>query len=254
MRTEDKEHSLGTFPPEIAVEYNKIMTYFDYDKNVDIFDKLAREHIRPFPSNPRVLELGIGTGHFASRLVNLEYEVIGIDDSPKMIEILREKHPSLDAKLQNAAELDLPGERFDVVVSPAGPIRFNYFLNERIFESYIPDWELTKDAIRRVRQHLHPNGLLIMSQNSDSEHPGFFKSTGDDMPVPGGRRYQKNERREGEFIYKMRSLSKDSKLLVGIEHRFVWRTPQIAEATLDEIGFKVIGFDPTNTYHISRRK
>jgi len=222
------EFDRKTFPPEIAIEYDSIMTYFDYDKAVKVFDTVVKEHLKPFPERPRVLELGIGTGNFASPLRAYGYGVVGIDDSPKMIEILKERHPSLDARVQNIAELDLPEEKFHIAVSPAGPIRFNYFVSERVFESYVPNWELTVEAIRRVRKHLYPGGLLILSQNSDSEHPGFFKSTGDDMEVPGGRRYTKSERRDRDFLYKTRALFEDSKMLVGIEHKFVWRTPQTA--------------------------
>lgn len=242
----------GMFPPEVAHTYNQIMTYFDYDTNVAIFDRCVREHLSPFPKLPKVLELGIGTGHFASRLVKLGYDVVGIDCSPTMIEELRHNYPSLDARLQNVTELDLPGEQFDIVVSPAGPIRFNYFENERVFESYIADWDQTIEAMRRIAKHLRPGGLLVLSQNSDPEQPGYFKSTGDDMKVSETMTYQKRERRDDRFIYKVRKLFECGKELWSIEHCFAWKKSEVAEKQLHDIGFIVLGLDQTNTYHISK--
>lgn len=244
----------GTFPPEVAITYNQIMTYFDYDKNVEICDSLIREHSKLLnPIRPRILELGVGTGHFASRLQKRGYAVVGIDDSYKMIEELCKQYPDLDARVQNIAELDIPMQ-FDVAVSAAGPIRFNYYGDEKIFESYIPSWERTVEAIRRVHRHLLPYGLLIMSQNSESEQPGFFKSTGDDMEVPGGLHYEKRERRDSDFIYKVRKLTQGDDLIWEIEHKFSWKPTEIAEQTFRDLGFEIIGFDQTNTYHISRKR
>jgi len=242
----------GTFPPEIAVTYNEIMTYFDYDKNVEIFDDIVRMYLRTDQFPPRVLELGVGTGHFASRMKKRGYNVMGIDDSHKMLQQAHSLYPDLELRLQDVSELDLP-DRFNVIVSPAGPLRFNYYENERVFESYIPDWEMTKMTLRRIRKHLLPGGLVILSQNSDPEHPGFFKSTGDDLKVGEDKKYIKRERRDEQFIYKTRTLLEGEKELWKIEHVFSWKPPKEAEQEMRSSGLLVLGLDKTRSYHTSIR-
>lgn len=248
----EKPGTQGTFPPEIAATYNNIMTYFDYDKNVEIFDGLVRK-LLPGRECLSVLEIGVGTGHFASRLARRGYAVKGLDDSTKMLEELKRNYGGIPVVLQSVANLNLQAESYDVVVSAAGPMRFNYYEDERIFESYLSEWRTTEDALRRVWTHLRKGGLLVMSQNSDPEHPGFFKSTGDVMAVPGGMTYTKRERRDSQHVYKSRRLTQGDRELWHIEHVFSWKTPEDAQRTLQQIGFEVIGFDLTNTYHISKK-
>jgi SAM-dependent methyltransferase len=68
----------------------------------------------------RVLDVGLGTGTFLSRLKRLGGEAVhpyGLDLSEKMVEIARERVPDLIAEVDDATKLDVhfPGESFDLI-------------------------------------------------------------------------------------------------------------------------------------------
>lgn len=79
--------------------------------------------IEPFlPSGTlQILDAGTGTGFFAILMTELGHTVTGVDLSPSMIDSAREtaqkKNMSIDFRVMNAAQLDLPSARFDVVLS-----------------------------------------------------------------------------------------------------------------------------------------
>jgi tRNA (cmo5U34)-methyltransferase len=66
----------------------------------------------------RVLELGIGTGETASRVLALhpEARLVGIDASAAMLERARARFPNADLRLQRLED-ELPAGSFDLVVS-----------------------------------------------------------------------------------------------------------------------------------------
>jgi len=64
----------------------------------------------------RVLDIGIGTGIFATELLKYGVDITGIDVSEKMLEIARAKGLN-NVLAGNAESLDFPDESFDLVIS-----------------------------------------------------------------------------------------------------------------------------------------
>ena len=75
--------------------------------------ELARAFSFFVPAGCSVLEIGCGTGQLLSAL--RPRRGVGIDISPKMIEIAREKHPDLEFRVGDLEDLDVQ-ETFDYVV------------------------------------------------------------------------------------------------------------------------------------------
>ena len=107
---------------------------YDEDFTGSVIGKLQRDavwrHIGPlFPAGSRVLDLGCGAGEDAVRLARRGVEVDGIDVSPAMVELARER-----ARAEGLSELTrfeaLPIERlaeypecgFDGAISSFGPL------------------------------------------------------------------------------------------------------------------------------------
>jgi len=68
----------------------------------------------------RLLDAGCGTGHWSRFFAHYGYEVAGIDISPEMIQIARQRCPSgCTFEVADAAALPFPDEYFDVVASVA---------------------------------------------------------------------------------------------------------------------------------------
>jgi SAM-dependent methyltransferase len=67
-------------------------------------------------SPSRVLDVGCGQGELAQRIATeLGAEVVAVDQSPRMVELTRER--GLDARLGDVQALDLPDASFDCVVA-----------------------------------------------------------------------------------------------------------------------------------------
>lgn len=93
-----------------------------------LLDYLARR-----VSGRRVLEFGIGTGRLAFVLADAGYDVTGIDASPAMLEVLRERDTEgrIDARLGDFTRDRVDGE-FDLAMVMVNTLFFATSLDEQI--------------------------------------------------------------------------------------------------------------------------
>jgi SAM-dependent methyltransferase len=120
--------------------------------------KLLRQHgIR----EGLVVDLGCGSGIWARALADASYRVIGVDISPAMIELARQRVPEARFHVGSFLEFLLPGCQ---VVTALGEV-FNYLFD--------PNNSLRslRQVCKRVFDALTPNGLLIF----DVAEPGRCK-------------------------------------------------------------------------------
>ena len=108
------------------------------------------------PPGATVLDAGCGTGRVAARLATLGYAVEGVDLDEKMIEVARERSPSIRWSVSGLAELDL-GTTYDVVVLAGNVIPF-------VDPSTLPA------VAARLRDHTRPGGLVVCGYGLDLEH------------------------------------------------------------------------------------
>ena len=140
----------------VAPLYDRLMRTVPYtDWLVYLHELLEERRAQP----RRVLDLACGTGNVSELLAGEGYDVVGVDLAPAMIEEARRKAAakglSIEYQVQDAAELDLPGRRFDLCVS--------------LFDSlnYITVPARLAQAMSRVAAHLTRNGLFICDLNSE---------------------------------------------------------------------------------------
>jgi SAM-dependent methyltransferase len=140
----------------VAPLYDRLMHTVPYADWVVYLHQLLEER-RAQPR--RILDLACGTGNVSELLTAEGYQVVGVDLAPGMIAEARgkaEEHGlNIEYHVQDAAELDLPGPRFDLCVS--------------LFDSlnYITDPARLAMAMNRVAAHLTRNGLFIFDLNSE---------------------------------------------------------------------------------------
>lgn len=113
----------------IAGEYDawKARASYYYDLLTEIYRELI-------PEGAAVLEIGCGTGTLLSRMK--PRRGVGIDISPKMVEIASRKFPECEFRAEDAAALTID-ERFDYVMVPD------------VIE-HLPDVRAVFSSIRRV--------------------------------------------------------------------------------------------------------
>lgn len=118
-----------------------------------------------------VLELGIGTGLLAQRMVSLGYQVTGVDYSPDMLKIARER---LGDKVilyeQDIIHLDIPAS-FEAIYCESGVWIITYDNEGNMFlESHIIGLADNFTAFGKVVKTLQSGGLLILSKQPIHEN------------------------------------------------------------------------------------
>ena len=82
-------------------------------------DKRTRYLTHHSPPGSRGLDVGCGTGVLAQRLAAVGYEMVGLDPSEGMLEILAERAPDVRAVRGYGTELPFEDGSFDLVFTVA---------------------------------------------------------------------------------------------------------------------------------------
>lgn len=109
-----------------------------------------------------VLELGVGTGETARRVLNRhpDAQLIGIDASPGMVSVARENLPSDRVKLLvGRLEDPLPEGYFDLVVSA-------------LAVHHLEGTEKA-DLFRRIASRLSPTGRFVLADVVEPSNPSY---------------------------------------------------------------------------------
>jgi len=131
-----------------AAEYYDLLYSLekDYSAEARFLDRLIR---RSSPSATSLLDVGCGTGAHAKSLIDLGYEVDGIDLEPTFVETARCKCPGGSFQVGDMTTFALE-KRYDVVTCLFSSI--GYVLTESGLRA----------AISRMRRHLNPGGVLLV--------------------------------------------------------------------------------------------
>jgi SAM-dependent methyltransferase len=98
-----------------------------------------------------VLEVGVGTGRFFIEALNRRADIDGIDISPEMILVLKQKLPSKHhkrIKVQDLCTLKMP-RKYELIIAP-----FRVFM-------HLPEVNDQLSALNSVYDHLLPGGKFI---------------------------------------------------------------------------------------------
>ncbi len=135
------------------------LDFQDREDDVLMYRELARR--RGAAAAATVLELGCGTGRVAAPLAQSGLEVVGVDVSPAMLEIARERAGALPLTLVQGDMRTLElGRRFDLVLVPLGGLQHMRTATD------------VAAALQTVARHLADDGLAVV--DVEAPHPDDF--------------------------------------------------------------------------------
>lgn len=87
-------------------------------KNYELILQEVYESVRKLNRNkPKILEIGVGTGNLASKFLNDNYDIIGIDQSREMLAVAKEKYPKLKVRLGEFLKIPYENKCVDIIIS-----------------------------------------------------------------------------------------------------------------------------------------
>jgi len=119
-------------------------------EDISFWLKMAEEYGGP------ILELGCGTGRILIPIAEAGYEVVGLDISKKMLNILMEKIDNLTDKVKNRIKIKKEDFR-DFKIDKKFSIAF--FAYSTLYSA--PTQEDQVSAIKCIHSHLKDNGIFI---------------------------------------------------------------------------------------------
>jgi SAM-dependent methyltransferase len=143
---------------EIAQYYDKIYSFKDYNKEVQILIGVVYTCGRS-PGN-RLLDVACGTGRHLQHLRG-QFAVEGLDICAEMLEFARRRNPGVPFHQGDMTDFDL-GRSFDVVTCLFSSI------------GYVKTMERLTQALTCMANHLLPGGILVIEPwfTPQTWHPG----------------------------------------------------------------------------------
>jgi len=153
-----KQEDVNRYTDSIAEWYDRIMEagYYDHERVAQGLDNILH-------GKNKLLELGIGTGLLAQKMIARGYKVTGVDFTPAMLAIARTRlGDAVKLYEQNVAHLDLP-ESFDAVYSEGGVwVAVRDQEGNLHIESHLPDAQSNLTAMDKMTGVLQNDGLLLL--------------------------------------------------------------------------------------------
>src|SRR5262249_25080607 len=109
--TQDKQKEIAFFDAHASADEYDVFTPETNARLIGAITRLLR-----LPPGARVAVLGCGSGVFCDLLRNAGYTSVGLDISPKLIELGRQKYPGVEFHVGDVEQLPFPAGSLDGVL------------------------------------------------------------------------------------------------------------------------------------------
>lgn len=144
-----------------AYIYDKLTDDVEYEKRADYTENIFKKHMKTKPE--LVCDLACGTGTLCRILSKRGYDMIGIDSSPDMLNVARDKSDSEKILYlnQDITSFELYGT-VDAITCMLDSV--NYLTEDGDIE----------DLLALVKNYLNPDGIFIFDINSPYKFENIF--------------------------------------------------------------------------------
>lgn len=227
--------------------YDLLMTqgYYDYEGMAQAVHSLMN-------NSQKILELGVGTGLFAEKLLKIvpECQFTGVDFTASFLDIAR-KRLGESVKLLEAdvVKMDLQNT-FDIAVSSGGVWVIIQREDKTDLGTHLTDIHQDIEGLNNVAKHLCPNGLLLLS--IQGEHKNFEQN------LPSGIIYSQSIKKlaENDDTYSLEKsyfFKKNGEILAEQTLELHYFKQSKKEALLEQAGFTFIGIHESQKFHIYQK-
>lgn len=115
--------------------------------------------------NPKVFEIACGPGNVTRYVLSKrpDFQILGIDLAPNMVELAKRNNPSADFRVMDCRHIDQLDNRFDAIICAFGM-------------PYLSKKECAK-LICDISKRLHPNGVVYLSAMEDDYWKSGYEKT-----------------------------------------------------------------------------
>ncbi|MGN9160415.1 MerR family transcriptional regulator [Clostridium sulfidigenes] len=107
-------HWAKTYDNDVIEDKGQLKIYKNYNLILQsVYDLVNNVKLK----NPIILEIGVGTGNLASKFLNNNCEIIGIDQSREMLLVAKQKYPNLKVRLGEFLKIPYDNKYFDIIIS-----------------------------------------------------------------------------------------------------------------------------------------
>ena len=193
-----------------------------------------------------------GTGLLARELLELDssYHFTGVDFSPSMLEIAKERLPSRASLIEcDVAEMNL-GRTFDVALSSGGTWVIIQSDKELLLGTHLLNREKDFKGLQNVADHLDAGGLLLLSVQKPHEDRDIDLVDG---IVYSQRVVGRNGTSDHYFIEKGYSFKRNGQLLAEDTLTLGFYKQTVFPEMLADAGFSPLGMTDTNKFFVWRK-
>lgn len=226
--------SENIYTPEISHWYDLIM---EAGYNPSNHRAAADAIVKILGSRKKVLELGIGTGLLAERLVENGIQLSGFDFSESMLEKATARLGSrVKLYQQDVINLNLP-ETYEAAVSQGGVW---VVINGGFLDSHITGYQQNLLGLIKIAQHLDQNGLLILNVGPEQRDLT--------MKLVEGVEYSQQVYFKGSTYEKDYFVKKDGEIIAHQHCEYARFNPEETAKLIDEAGFTNLGKDVSDSF------
>ncbi|SCY62390.1 MerR family transcriptional regulator [Alkaliphilus peptidifermentans] len=137
-----------TYDISVKNDSGELKIYENYNDVLSTVYEEAIKGINIEKHNVRILDIGVGTGNLSEKFLVEGYDIVGIDQSRKMLNVAKQKFPNLKVRLGEFLNIPFDRNEFDIIVTTYA---FHHLNDE--------EKELAIDEMMRV---LKDNGRIII--------------------------------------------------------------------------------------------
>ncbi|MDJ1184151.1 class I SAM-dependent DNA methyltransferase [Roseofilum casamattae] len=232
---------------DIAEYYDATMTngYYDYPKEAQSLNSILK-------SRKKLLEIGVGTGLLAEKLLELDpsYEITGIDFTPAMLDRSKARLGNRAKVVEgNVLSMNLQ-ESFDCIYSHGGPAGVCRVGKDYHLYSFLPNFEDTVKMLNNIARHLVDGGWFVLNIQAEEIDADGEQDIGNGIVYAQQKHLDFLENKEMYFWETDYSFKKEGAILAKDRHKFLMLYGQLVEETMKAAGLKLKEATPDDLYMV----